>query len=168
MLNFRTLLDLNLKISSTNLRHRSQGLGCMLVFIVNPVNYLLDDGPIGILLSDCIDGDGSYSCECHDSNEIILEEVQALTNDWVCVDKDECSNVTWNECDVNSVCENLDPSYQCNCNEGWNNCADINIEILGTCCENRDECAQDAPCASFADCTDLIGLWPILSNDEKV
>ena len=50
--------------------------------------------------------------------------------------------------------------------KGWDNCADIfNGEIIGTCCEDRNECDKDAPCAQFGDCTNLVGLWDIWGND---
>ena len=83
------------------------------------------------------------------------------TGRYTCVDKDECSDASWNNCDINSVCENLVPSYQCICNEGWDNAADLSLdppEILGTKCEDRNECDKDDPCANFGNCYNLIGL----------
>jgi len=109
--------------------------------------------------SDCIDNDGSFFCDCHNELEYIN------TDTYVCEDKDECSNATWNGCDPNSVCQNLDPSYICECNDGYDNCANPFQEIIGTCCEDRNECEKDAPCGINADCTNLVGLHTIWGDD---
>jgi len=67
-----------------------------------------------------VDNDGSYFCDCHDFEKYIEEEVDGGTGTWTCIDKDECSDPAWNGCDDNSACINLDPSYECDCNEGRN------------------------------------------------
>ena len=97
--------------------------------------------------SDCIDNDGSFFCDCHDFAKFINEEINVNTNLWVCVDKDECSDPAWNNCDPNSVCINTHLSYYCACNEGWENCADLNVEPEGSCCQDVDECDPPHPFA---------------------
>ena len=96
---------------------------------------------------------------------------------YTCKDEDECdathrdydTPTEWNVCHEQAVCVNNNAGYTCDCNEGYDSCADVNNgEIVGQCCADRDECSLDAPCATFADCTNrVIELNVLLGIDTN-
>ena len=62
-----------------------------------------------VMVSTCLNTDGSYTCECATG----YEETSKMT----CDDIDECLT-SWHRCSTNSTCENNDGSYACSCQEG--------------------------------------------------
>ena len=98
--------------------------------------------------------------------QILSFEPFSSTGLWTCIDKDECSRSDWNVCHTDAICTNTNPNYVCDCIDRYDSCSDLNAgEIPGQCCEDRDECQLDAPCATYADCTNgIIDLNAILEQ----
>ena len=67
----------------------------------------------------------------------------------VCVNVNECSSSSLNDCDNNAACTDTEGSYTCACLDGF--------EGDGLTCTNINECADPAlnNCDNNADCQDL-------------
>eukprot|EP00736_Rhodelphis_marinus_P000713 Rmarinus@m.19555 len=76
-----------------------------------------------------------------------------------CADIDECANNA-HQCAFEATCKNLEGSYSCTCNEGYDG--------DGFFCEDIDECAGEAGvevCDMYATCTNTIGAYSCDCND---
>ena len=85
--------------------------------------------------AQCINTQGSYSCNCQDGYEGDGE---------TCYDDNECIR---NPCDSNAVCRNTDGSYTCSCKPGFQGdgklCSDYNECLAGIY-----DCHQKAACVN--------------------
>ncbi|XP_068103344.1 uromodulin-like [Hyperolius riggenbachi] len=77
----------------------------------------------------CVNTIGSYYCICLSGF--------MLTQDYGCVDIDECADSSLNDCSPNAICMNYWGSYTCTCAYGYYG--------NGTYCE-VNECQQGTPC----------------------
>jgi Calcium-binding EGF domain/EGF domain len=70
-----------------------------------------------------------------------------------CVDNNECSNSTLNNCVPNSVCTNTPGSFSCSCQKGYSGNPTVN-------CSDIDECSQNGTiCGAFGTCQNVIGAY---------
>ena len=60
---------------------------------------------------NCIDTEGSFSCECQEGYCISLDTM-------LCHDENECE-IGAHICDANAECLNLDGTYTCQCSVGF-------------------------------------------------
>lgn len=109
----------------------------------NPIN------PCDSRTSRCVNKYGDYYCECLDGYEKLLDnDPNAADNKNMCFDIDECLlEGDQNPCDLkNGFCSNTEGSYECFCNEGFQNmedkgvCVDIDECQLPTNSKNVHEC----------------------------
>ncbi|KAM4632530.1 uncharacterized protein O3C94_019060 [Discoglossus pictus] len=90
----------------------------------------------------CINSIGSYSCLCNSG--------LTYTQEWGCIDIDECKSEDLNDCHELAVCTNLYRSYSCRCPYGYFG--------DGMYCE-VNECEQGNPCDLNKDCTKSNGSY---------
>jgi hypothetical protein len=124
------------------------------------------DSPCDEDVSECLNTEGSYLCDCDGGYELEAGE---------CVNIDECERELDN-CDPDATCTDRTPGFACECDSGFTGngvgCGDIDECELGThdcdieygecintrgsfVCADRDECADPAlnDCDRYADCT---------------
>ena len=124
-------------------------------FNCTDIDECLEDDPCD-MNAWCNNTLGSFECYCNEGY---------YGDGFACADSDECgffdqgtvNNVTdalWmsEECDMNAQCSNLNGTYNCTCDPGY--------EGDGFNCTNIDECAEEIDeCSEFADCTDTDGSY---------
>ena len=62
---------------------------------------------------ECVNNDGSFSCECQDGYKAGGGGYGA------CENVDECADDASNDCDDNAQCTDTEGSYECECMEGF-------------------------------------------------
>ncbi|KAM4632086.1 uromodulin-like [Discoglossus pictus] len=90
----------------------------------------------------CINSIGSYTCLCNSGF--------TYTQEWGCIDTDECKSADLNGCHELAVCTNQYGSYTCSCPYGYFG--------DGIYCE-VNECEQGNPCDLNTDCTKSMGSY---------
>jgi hypothetical protein len=116
----------------------------------------------------CTDTDGSYDCECNtgftDMGGVAGTDCECSTTGFgisytnlgtECVDIDECSAPSANNCHADANCTNVSGDFHCECNAGYEDQAGTDT---GTSCLDIDEC-NDNPCSDNTDCTNAAGTY---------
>ncbi|XP_053550225.1 uncharacterized protein LOC128641725 [Bombina bombina] len=85
---------------------------------------------------------GSYNCSCWSGF--------TYTQEWGCVDIDECANPDLNDCHPLAVCTNRHEGYSCTCPNGYTG--------DGKYCE-INQCVQNDPCSVNVDCNKINGSY---------
>ncbi|XP_013418963.1 uncharacterized protein LOC106179759 isoform X2 [Lingula anatina] len=101
--------------------------------------------------AECVNNDGSYSCDCSKAGGYVLDPYDLRT----CRDVNECLDGS-NNCDKNAVCTNDIGNYTCSCNIGFTG--------NGTTCSDIDECSTSVPCHSNATCSNNEGSYTCACN----
>jgi len=100
-------------------------------------------------LENCLNNDGSFSCEC-------IEGYQRVVNTTDCEDIDECAIDGYCPT-IGTSCQNTDGSFICECQAGFNA-----IILAGKLvqCGDVNECTQDPfICGSQATCANTFGAF---------
>jgi len=98
-------------------------------------------------LENCLNNDGSFSCEC-------IEGYQRIVNTTDCEDIDECALEGYCP-SIGTTCQNTDGSFICECEPGFNA-----IILAGKLvqCGDVNECSQDPfICGNQATCANTFG-----------
>ncbi|CAG5109944.1 Oidioi.mRNA.OKI2018_I69.chr2.g4412.t1.cds [Oikopleura dioica] len=83
----------------------------------------------------CTNTVGSYTCSCSVGYE--KSPFHNPTDQFICIDIDECSLNTTTFCGPFSICHNNDGSYDCSCIDGFQ------MNMTSSLCEDVDECAEE-------------------------
>ncbi|XP_057346192.1 adhesion G protein-coupled receptor E2 isoform X3 [Manis pentadactyla] len=86
----------------------------------------------------CINGQGSYSCQCPPGLELSPEEPR------LCTDVDECI-AGQHKCHNSTVCANTVGSYTCHCRRGWKPKPGFQNKQMDTTCEEMSFPAWTMP-----------------------
>ena len=148
-------------------------------FTCNTECYDLDECTLGTdqcdsVVGSCTDIDGDYECSCPDGYVEVyvysddpdagVKNIERLVSH-TCRDYNECGDDTdaaTHTCGDNTSCNNVDGTFNCECNAGYHNIA-IGENAMNYC-SDIDECVVDFAtnphnCHDDADCTNTDGTF---------